>query len=248
MIILYLQLTILIQSFKKLKLKNNPIYCAIDTNDIEQSISLIEKIKPSIGGIKLGLEFYTHCGIEGINQIKELGLPIFLDLKLFDIPNTTKSALQGILRSEPELTTLHISGGSEMLRECVETRNSNKSKTKLIGVTVLTSFSDKEISEVGLSDSVNNQVVRLARLAAINKLDGIVCSPQEIKKIKSEIKDDLKLIVPGIRSIDDNSNDQKRTMSAKEAIDAGADILVIGRPITQADDPAEAAFRIYKSL
>ena len=135
-----------------------------------------------------------------------------------------------------------------MLRECVETRNSIKSKTKLIGVTVLTSFSDKEINEVGLNETVNNQVVRLARLAAINKLDGIVCSPQEIKKIKSEIKDDLKLIVPGIRSSDDNSNDQKRTMSAKEAIDSGADILVIGRPITQADDPAEAAFRIYNSL
>jgi orotidine-5'-phosphate decarboxylase len=115
-------------------------------------------------------------------------------------------------------------------------------------VTVLTSFSDKEINEVGLSETVNNQVVRLARLAAINKLDGIVCSPQEIKIIKSEIKDDLKLIVPGIRNSDDNSNDQKRTMSAKEAIDAGADILVIGRPITQAGDPAEAAFRIYNSL
>ena len=227
---------------------NNPIYCAIDTSDTQQAIALIEKIRPFIGGIKLGLEFYTHCGIEGVNKIKELGLPMFIDLKLFDIPNTTKSALQGILASEPELTTLHISGGSEMLRDCVDIIDSSKSKTKLIGVTVLTSFSDKEISEVGLSDSVNNQVVRLARLAAINKLDGIVCSPQEIKIIKSEIKDDLKLIVPGIRSTDDNSNDQKRTMSAKEAIDAGADILVIGRPITQADDPAEAAFRIYKSL
>ena len=227
---------------------NNPIYCAIDTNDIKKSITLIKKIKHSIGGVKLGLEFYTHCGIEGINQIKKLGLPIFLDLKLFDIPNTTKSALQGILYSEPELTTLHISGGSEMLKECIETRNSNQSKTKLIGVTVLTSFSDKEIKEVGLNDTVNNQVVRLAKLAAINKLDGIVYSPQEIKNIKLEIKEDLKLIVPGIRSIDDKSNDQKRTMSAREAIDAGADILVIGRPITEADDPADAAYRIYNSL
>ena len=128
---------------------NNPIYCAIDTSDTEQAIALIEKIRPFIGGIKLGLEFYTHCGIEGVNKIKELGLPMFIDLKLFDIPNTTKSALQGILASEPELTTLHISGGSEMLRDCVDIRDSNKSKTKLIGVTVLTSFDENGINTVG---------------------------------------------------------------------------------------------------
>jgi orotidine-5'-phosphate decarboxylase len=229
-------------------LTNNPIYCAIDTNDIKQAIALIKKIRPSIGGVKLGLEFYTHCGIDGINKIKELGLPMFIDLKLFDIPNTTKAALQGILASGPELTTLHISGGSEMLRECVDIRNSSQSKTKLIGVTVLTSFDEEGIQEVGLNNSIGDQVIKLAKLAAESKLDGIVCSPHEIIKIKSEIKDDLKLIVPGIRGVEDNSNDQKRTMSAKEAIDSGADILVIGRPITKAIDPAEAANKIFKSL
>ncbi|MDA9864892.1 orotidine-5'-phosphate decarboxylase [Pelagibacterales bacterium] len=227
---------------------NNPIYCAIDTSDTEQAIALIEKIRPFIGGVKLGLEFYTHCGIEGINKIKELGLPMFIDLKLFDIPNTTKSALQGILASEPELTTLHISGGSEMLRDCVDIRDSNKSKTKLIGVTVLTSFDENGIKEVGLNSSLSDQVIKLARLAVANKLDGIVCSPHEIKIIRSEINDSLKLIVPGIRNNEDNSNDQKRTMSAKEAVEAGADILVIGRPITKALDPAKAAQKIFQSL
>ena len=187
---------------------NNPIYCAIDTNDIKQAVALIKKNRPSIGGVKLGLEFYTHCGIDGINKIKELGLPMFIDLKLFDIPNTTKAALQGILASEPELTTLHISGGSEMLSECVDIRNSSQSKTKLIGVTVLTSFDEEGIQEVGLNNSIGDQVIKLAKLAAESKLDGIVCSPHEIIKIKSEIKDDLKLIVPGIRSAEDNSNDQ----------------------------------------
>ena len=229
-------------------MSNNPIYCAIDTNDIKEAIALIKKIKPFVGGLKLGLEFYTYCGIEGINKIKELGLPMFIDLKLFDIPNTTKSALQGILASEPELTTLHISGGSEMLKDCVKIRNSSKSKTKLIGVTVLTSFNETGIKEVGLNSSLNDQVIRLAKLAVANKLDGIVCSPQEIKIIKSEINDDLKLIVPGIRNNEDSSNDQKRTMSAREAIAAGADILVIGRPITKALDPAEAAQKILRSL
>ena len=133
---------------------NNPIYCAIDTNDVEQALSLIEKIKESIGGIKLGLEFYSHCGIEGINKIKVLDLPIFIDLKLFDIPNTAKSALQGILNLKPEFTTLHISGGSEMIRDCVNIKNSNQSKTNLIGVTVLTSFDEVRIKEVGIHRSL----------------------------------------------------------------------------------------------
>ena len=227
---------------------DNPIYCAVDINDVQQALTLIKKIKPFIGGIKLGLEFYAHCGIEGINKIKEIGLPMFIDLKLFDIPNTTKSALQGILASEPELTTLHISGGSQMLRDCVEIRNSIKSKTKLIGVTILTSFDEAGIKEVGLNSSLNNHVIKLAKLAVENRLDGIVCSPHEIKIIKSEIKDRLKLIVPGIRNNEDDSNDQKRTMNAKEAVNAGADILVIGRPITKAIDPAKAAQKIFQSL
>ncbi|MDC3144321.1 orotidine-5'-phosphate decarboxylase [Pelagibacteraceae bacterium] len=227
---------------------NNPIYCAIDTNNIEHALKLIEKIKESIGGIKLGLEFYSHCGIEGINKIKELDLPIFIDLKLFDIPNTAKTALEGILNLEPKFTTLHVSGGSEMIKECVNVRNSNQSQTNLIGVTVLTSFNERGIKEVGLSNSIQDQVLNLARLAEENNLDGIVCSPHEIKKIKLEVEDNLKLIVPGIRSIDDDTNDQKRTMNASEAMNAGADILVVGRPITMAKDPAEAAYKIFKSL
>ena len=227
---------------------NNPIYCAIDTNDINQALSIIDKIKESIGGIKLGLEFYTHCGNEGVNKIKELGLPIFIDLKLFDIPNTAKSALHGILMLKPEFTTLHISGGSEMIRECVNIKNSNQSKTNLIGVTVLTSFDEYRIKEVGVHNSIDDQVLSLARLANENNLDGIVCSPQEIRRIKHETENNLKLIVPGIRNINDDTNDQKRTMNASEAINAGADILVIGRPITMANDPAEAAFKIFKSL
>ena len=226
----------------------NPIYCAIDTNDINYATTLIDKIKDSIGGIKLGLEFYTHCGIEGINKIKDIGLPIFIDLKLYDIPNTTKLALQGILNLKPEFTTLHISGGSEMLTECVNIRNSSQSQTGLIGVTVLTSFDDEGIKELGLSNSLDDQALKLARLADKNMLDGIVCSPHEIKMIKQETSNKLKLIVPGIRSSNDNANDQKRTMSASEAINTGADVLVIGRPITMANDPAEAAYKIFKSL
>ena len=135
-----------------------------------------------------------------------------------------------------------------MIRDCVNVKNSYQSQTNLIGVTVLTSFDEVRIKEVGIHNSINDQVLILAKLANENNLDGIVCSPQEIRKIKQETENKLKLIVPGIRNIDDDNNDQKRTMNASEAIKAGADILVIGRPITMANDPAEAAYKIFKSL
>ena len=226
----------------------NPIYCAIDTNNIKQAFELVEKIKSSIGGIKLGLEFFTHCGIDGVNQIKKFGLPIFLDLKLYDIPNTVKSALEGILALEPELATLHTLGGLEMLSVCADLRDSIQSKTKLIGVTVLTSFNEVGIKEIGIQDSLEDQVMRLTQLASLSKLDGVVCSPHEIIKIKEAYGNTIQLIVPGIRNIDQTANDQKRTMSAKEAIDVGADILVIGRPITQAANPEKAARDIFNSI
>ena len=226
----------------------NPIYCAIDTNNIKQACELVGQIKSSVGGIKLGLEFFTHCGIDGINQIKKFGLPIFLDLKLYDIPHTVKSALQGILALEPELTTLHTLGGSEMLSACTDLRDTAQSKTKLIGVTVLTSFDEVGIKEIGIQNSLEDQVMRLTQLASLSKLDGIVCSPHEIRKIKKEYGNTIQLIVPGIRNINQTTNDQKRTMSAKEAVNAGADILVIGRPITQAADPEKAASDIFNSL
>ena len=127
-------------------------------------------------------------------------------------------------------------------------KDSNQSQTNLIGVTVLTSFDEDGIKEVGIHNSIDDQVLNLAKLANENNLDGIVCSPQEIRRIKQETENNLKLIVPGVRNIDDDTNDQKRTMNASKAIDAGADILVIGRPITMANDPAEAAYKIFKSL
>ena len=135
-----------------------------------------------------------------------------------------------------------------MIKKCVNVKNSNQSQTNLIGVTVLTSFDEEGIKEVGIHNSIDEQVLILAKLANENNLDGIVCSPQEIRRIKQETENNLKLIVPGVRNIDDDTNDQKRTMNASEAINAGADILVIGRPITMANDPAEAAYKIFKSL
>ena len=226
-------------------MNNNPIFCAIDTSDIDEAEALIDQISPHIGGIKLGLEFFTSCGLKGLEKINKLEIPIFIDLKLYDIPNTVKQALSNILQFEPKYTTLHLSGGSEMLFECVNLKNKLNSKTKLIGVTMLTSFNDTLISEIGIEKSVNANVKQLTQLAINCGMDGVVCSPLEISELKDTYGDKLEIISPGIRSKENSFNDQKRTLSAKEAIDAGADVLVVGRPITDAKNPSKAAENIY---
>ena len=227
---------------------NNPIFCAIDTSDIDKAVELVDQISPHVGGIKLGLEFFTSCGLLGLEEIKKYEIPIFIDLKLYDIPNTVKHSLSNILQFDPKYTTLHLSGGSEMLTECINVKNKLNSKTKLIGVTMLTSFNDELISEIGIEKSVNENVKQLTQLAVNCGMDGIVCSPLEISDVKNTHKSKLQIISPGIRGKDSLVNDQKRTLSAKEAIDAGADILVVGRPITNAKDPAKAAENIYSEI
>ena len=229
-------------------LKNNPIFVALDTNDLSTARDLVTQIKPHIGGIKLGLEFFTSCGIAGCQSIREFGLPLFIDLKLYDIPNTVVSALRGIFLLEPEYTTLHVSGSKEMLKSCVNLKNELQSKTNLLGVTILTSFDDGTIEELGFGSSVKHSIEQLTSIAHESGLDGIVCSPQEVSNIKETYKNKLKLIVPGIRSSNNDNNDQKRTLSAKEAISAGADILVVGRPIAKAKDPAKAAKNLLQEI
>ena len=172
-------------------MNKNPIFCAIDTSDIETATNLISKIKPHIGGIKLGLEFFTSCGISGCHALKEFGLPLFIDLKLYDIPNTVVSALRGIFALEPEYTTLHISGGSTMLKSSVDLKNEIQSKTNLLGVTILTSFDDSTIKELGFGSSVKHSIDQLTSIAHESGLDGIVCSPQEVRIVLRMIKKEL---------------------------------------------------------
>ena len=226
---------------------NNPIFCAIDTSDIDKAKELAINIKPYVGGLKLGLEFFTSCGITGIKQIQELGLPLFIDLKFYDIPNTVTSALKNILEINPQFTTIHCTGGKKMMTECMKLKNEMGSTTNIIGVTVLTSFDDQAIKEIGFNTSVIDIIDKVASLANECGLDGLVCSPLEAKKLKTSFPE-LQLIVPGIRSSFDQTNDQKRTLSAKEAIDNGADILVIGRPITEASEPAKAAEALLNEI
>jgi len=229
-------------------LTKNPIYCAIDTSSIDDAEKIVNEIAPHVGGIKLGLEFFTSCGIKGIEKIEKYELPLFLDFKLYDIPNTVKKSLRNILTFNPTYTTLHISGGSNMLKECVDLKKELNSNTNLIGVTMLTSFGDDSINEIGISGTVNENVENLSALAFDCGMDGIVCSPMEIKKIKETFGSKLKVIVPGIRNQTDNNDDQKRTLSAKKAIEFGADVIVVGRPITSADSPRNAAKIFHQSI
>ena len=227
---------------------NNPIYCAIDTSCIDDADRIINEISPYIGGIKLGLEFFTSCGVKGIEKISEYELPLFLDFKLYDIPNTVKKSLQNILSYNPTYTTLHVSGGSQMLKECVDLKKELNSNANLIGVTMLTSFDDDLINEIGMSGTVNKNVDNLSALALDCGMDGIVCSPLEIRKVKETFGSKLKVVVPGIRNQTDNTDDQKRTLSAKKAVEFGADIIVVGRPITSADSPGNAAEIFHQSI
>ena len=229
-------------------MSKNPIFCAIDTSNVDDAIRLVDQISNHIGGIKLGLEFFTSCGINGIEKISKFGLPLFLDLKLYDIPNTVRKSLNNILSLQPEYTTLHMSGGSDMIRECVNLKKNIGSSTNLIGVTLLTSFNENSIKEIGISGSVNESVENLSNLAFNCGMDGIVCSPMEIRKVKETFGSKLKVIVPGIRNQTDNNNDQKRTLSAEKAIEFGADVIVVGRPITSADSPGKAAEIFYQSI
>ena len=226
----------------------NPIYCAIDTSSFDNAEKIINEIAPHIGGIKLGLEFLTSCGIKGIEKIAKYELPLFLDFKLYDIPNTVKKSLQNILSFNPKYTTLHLSGGSHMLKECVDLKKQLNSNTNLIGVTMLTSFDDDLINEIGMSGTVNRNVDNLSTLAINCGMDGVVCSAMEIRKVKETFGSKLKVIVPGVRNKKDNNDDQKRMLSPKKAIEFGADIIVVGRPITCADSPGDAAKIFLQSI
>ena len=229
-------------------LNNNPIFVALDTNDLNTARDLIHEIKPFIGGIKLGLEFFINCGIAGCHSMKDFDLPLFLDFKLHDIESTVTAALKGIFSLEPQYTTLHISSGSGCLKASVNLKKELQSNTSLLGVTILTSFDDKTIEELGFGSSVKHSVDQLTSIAFASGLCGIVCSGNELKRIKETYDNKLKLIVPGIRSADDNLNDQKRTIGPKEAINKGADAIIIGRSIVQNKDPAKAAKNILEEI
>ncbi len=231
------------------QLIKNALFCAIDMKDTDQAVALIKQIKEHIDGIKIGMEAFYAMGANGYLRLYDLGLPIFLDLKLHDIPNTVSSAIKSLLPLNPSIINIHTTGGSAMMKAAVEAIGDiGINKPKLIGVTILTSMNEESFSEQGISLKVEQQVINLSTLAKECGLDGVVCSPLEAKDVKIKCGQDFLTIVPGIRPKNSIEDDQKRVLTPKEAIRNGADILVVGRPITQADDPNQAARSIKESM
>jgi len=229
------------------------IYCALDTVDTGEAVALAKTLTGLVGGVKLGLEFYCANGVDGFKAVAATGMPIFLDLKFHDIPNTVAGAIRAVMPLSPKILTIHTLGGSDMMRRAADTAAEQAAKYGLpkpsvIGVTILTSMDDSDLTAIGVAGRVADQVERLAELAAKSGLDGIVCSPKEIAAVRAVTNPDFKLVVPGIRPEGSAVGDQKRVMTPRAACVAGANVLVIGRPITTAANPAAAARAIAESL
>lgn len=226
--------------------RDSKIILALDFDESDSAIAMIEKTRDYVGIFKLGLEFYLANGISGVKQIQEAypEISIFLDLKLHDIPNTVRKAALAISSLQPQFLTVHASGGKEMIAAASEVLP----YTAVTAVTVLTSLESDELRDLGLTSDALSLAVNLAENATSAGAKAVVCSPLEVAAIRAAVASEVVLITPGVRPTLSDNNDQRRTATAREAINAGADYVVIGRPITQVDDPRKAAAEIFSSL
>lgn len=222
----------------------SPIYVAIDTPDLERAKTIAKAVRTHVGGLKLGLEFFMANGRQGVHEMAEFGLPIFLDLKFHDIPNTVAKAVQALRPLEPAIITVHAYGGRSMLEDAKAAASTG---TKVVAVTMLTSLDKPDLLSIGLKGDPHEQVLRLTELAKDAGVDGIVCSGEEVAAAK-KIWPQGFFVVPGVRPANGSAGDQKRVVTPRVALDSGASILVIGRPITQAEDPDQAARAIEATL
>ncbi len=227
----------------------NPICVALDTPELPRALKLAKLLHGHVGMLKIGMEFFYAHGAKGYEALGAQGIPIFLDMKLHDIPNTVAQGLRSLLKLSPvpAITNVHATGGLEMMKAA---RDAVVAETKLIAVTILTSLSNEDLRRVAFDPALNTELLatHLAILANMANLDGVVCSPLDLPSIRKTLLPNFLTVVPGIRPADTEAHDQKRVATPKSAIDAGADILVIGRAITGAADPAAAAQLILQSL
>jgi orotidine-5'-phosphate decarboxylase len=226
----------------------SPVFCAIDRPDLDGALELGRSLSGVVGGLKVGLEFVTANGPEGVRQVVAQGLPVFLDGKFHDIPNTVAGAVRAAASLGVAMLTLHVAGGPAMLRAAVEAAHLKEPCPKLLGVTVLTSLDDADLAALGVPHKVTDQVLRLAEQAWSSGLDGVICPPREVALLRQRFGPGFEIVVPGIRPQAFAPNDQKRTLGPAEVIAAGADLLVIGRPITGAPDPRAAAAAIAAEI
>jgi orotidine-5'-phosphate decarboxylase len=227
----------------------NPICVALDTPDIDRARALAKALKPHVGYMKIGMEFFYANGARGYETVAAEGLPIFLDLKLHDIPNTVASGMKALMQLSPSpaIINLHAAGGLDMMKAAADAVDE---RSKLIAVTILTSLSNDDIWAVGFNtkQETSAHAASLAKLAKVAGLDGVVCSPHDLEGIRAVTGPEFLTVVPGIRPAEGAVHDQKRIATPKAARTAGADILVIGRAITNSSDPAAAAQKILIEL
>jgi len=227
---------------------NKKIIVALDLDNINKALKLVKKLKKEAYAFKIGHEFFYNFGISGYKKIYNICPKIFLDLKVHDIPNTAQKGLKAIAKLKPIFTTIHTSGGDDMQK--VSMLKDNK-KTKILGVTILTSLDEKQTFKYYKEKKVEILVKKFANYAKTNNLGGLVCSPLEINIVRKEVGERMILVVPGIRTEEkkfNNKDDQKRTLTPKEAINLGADFLVIGRPIIESKNPLETIKKINQSI
>jgi orotidine-5'-phosphate decarboxylase len=233
--------------------KGNPILLALDVSSRENALTLVRGLVSLVGGFKIGSELFTLAGPELVREVRSSGALVFLDLKFHDIPNTVARAVAAAAALDVQMLTVHTSGGLEMLRAAESAASEAAGKLGrqpplVLGVTVLTSMDHNGLGQVGCEPNVGRQVERLARLAVQAGLRGLVCSPLEAALLRQMVPPEMQLVTPGIRSPEDRAGDQKRTLTPREALAAGADWLVIGRPIYADPQPRRAAERILESL
>jgi len=221
-----------------------PIFVAVDTPDLERAIQIAQAVRNDAGGAKLGLEFYSAQGPAGVRRIAEIGLPIFLDVKLHDIPNTVAKAVEALAPLNPAILTVHAAGGREMLSAA---KSAAPASTKVVAVTLLTSLDESDLHDIGVYGSPADHVARLAWVARDSGVDGIVCSGAEVAAARDAWPEAF-FVVPGVRPTGGDVADQKRVVTPRQALHDGASVLVIGRPITGASDPAQAIRDIAASL
>lgn len=226
----------------------NPLFVALDTPDLGQARALATAVKPHVGGLKVGLEFITALGPDGVRAIAELGLPVFADVKFHDIPNTVAGAARAIASLDIAMFNVHAAGGEAMMQAAIAAVADRSPRPRILGVTVLTSLGDEELATIGQLGPASEQVARLALLAKSSGLDGVVASAREIAAIRRLCGDDFLIVTPGIRPAGAELADQRRVVTPADAMRAGADILVVGRPITAARDPEAAARTIADQI
>jgi orotidine-5'-phosphate decarboxylase len=221
------------------------IIVALDVPTAKTALHLVEQLRHDISFFKIGLQLYTAAGPDIVRQVLATGARVFLDLKLHDIPNTVAGAVESADELGVQMLTIHLSGGQAMVRAAVSAR---KKDLSLLGVTVLTSINEPALQEVGVSDNIQHHVARLATIGAAAGIDGLVASPKEVKFLREKFGPQMKLVVPGIRPAGAEAADQKRVMSPREAVEAGANYLVIGRPIIAHSNPRAAVAQICDEI